>query len=378
MRVGFQVDQLWFKPPGGIGTYVRELAPQLAGDPSLDLSVFHCRFSRGGPDPAWLASFGVLDVPATIRTLYPQWGVFGRPKLPPAFDDLHIVHATNPAGVPPVRMGQKLVVTVHDLAFERFPELFPREWRWLYKAGLRAAIGRADAIIVPSQATADDLADRVDPAKVHVTRLAASLPADPAPPETLERLGIPRPYVLFVGTVEPRKNIVRLVRSYRQVAPDVPHALVLAGANGWKTEELEYELSREGPGTIVRTGRVTEHELDALYRGTDAFVYPSLYEGFGLPVLEALARGVPTVTSTNPALTELAGDAALSIDPDDVAALAEAIARILTDSRMADDLGRRGLQRAAAFSWPSTARATLGVYRTLTGTRTHEPTDGAS
>jgi glycosyltransferase involved in cell wall biosynthesis len=178
MKVALQADQLWFTAPGGIGTYVRELAPALATeDPSLRLHLLRCRFAGGGPAPSWLAPFEVDEVPGPVRTLYPRWALLGRPRLPASFDRFDLVHATNPAGVPPVRRGQSLVVTVHDLAFERFPERFPRAWRLLYRAGMRAAARRADAILVPSNATAEDLRalTSVDPAKVHVTPLAASL-----------------------------------------------------------------------------------------------------------------------------------------------------------------------------------------------------------
>jgi glycosyltransferase involved in cell wall biosynthesis len=178
---------------------------------------------------------------------------------------------------------------------------------------------------------------------------------------------VPRPYVLFVGTLEPRKNVVTLVRAYRQVAPDVPHALVLTGPDGWFAQEMDRELARPGPGTVVRTGLVDEADLDALYRGADAFAYPSAYEGFGLPVLEALARGVPTIASDIPALREVAGDAALLVEPGDVAELAEALARVLTDAALAQDLRARGPARAAGYSWAATARATLQAYRHVTG-----------
>ncbi|MGZ5213710.1 MAG: glycosyltransferase family 4 protein [Actinomycetota bacterium] len=373
MKVAFHVDQLWFETPGGIGTYVWELLPALAAeDPSLDVVPFRSTW-RHDPSRTWLLAQPPIVVPGSIRTLYPSWDLLDRPALPPSLADAEIVHATNPAGVPPVRADQRLVVTVHDLAFQRFPELFPHGWRWLYRAGLRAAVMRADAILVPSQSTADDLIDStsVQPSRVHVTPLAPSLVAsDEDPTEALERLGVARPYVLSVGTLEPRKNLVRLVRAYRQVAPDVPHALVLAGMPGWRTEALEAELARPGPGTIVRTGHVSDDALDALYRGADVFAYPSLYEGFGLPVVEAMAHGVPTLASNTSSLPQVVGDAALLVDPTDVSEIAEGLARLLTETAPADDLRQRGLQRAATFTWAATARATLDVYRQLTGAST--------
>jgi glycosyltransferase involved in cell wall biosynthesis len=373
VKVAFHIDQLWFETPGGIGTYVWELFPALVEeDRSLDVVPFRSTW-RHDPPRMWLLASQPVVVPASIRTLYPSWDLLGRPALPASLADATIVHATNPAAVPPVGPDQRLVVTVHDLAFQRLPELFPSKWRWLYRAGLRAAVKRADAILVPSQNTADDLVTTtsIQPSRVHVTPLAPSLVAtnqDPA--ETLERLGVPQPYVLSVGTLEPRKNLVRLVRAYRQVAPDVPHALVLAGAPGWRAEALEAELARSGPGTIVRTGTVSSEDLDVLYRGADVFAYPSLYEGFGLPVVEAMGRGVPTLASNTSSLPEVAGDAALLVDPTDVSEIAEGLARLLTDAPLADDLRQRGLQRAATFTWAATARATLDVYRHLTGDST--------
>jgi glycosyltransferase involved in cell wall biosynthesis len=373
VKVAFHVDQLWFSAPGGIGTYVWELLPALADeDPSVDIVPFRSAWDHE-PPKMWLLSRPPVVIPRSIRTLYPSWDLLGRPGLPPSLADAAVVHATNPAAVPPVGDDQRLVVTVHDLAFERFPELFPRDWRWLYRAGLRAAVKRADAILVPSQRTADDLIDStsIPSSRVYVTPLAPSLAATALDPgEALDRFGITRPYILSVGTLEPRKNLVRLVRAYRQVAPDVPHQLVLAGPAGWHADELEGELSRVGPGMIVRTGHLSGEDLDVLYRGADVFAYPSLYEGFGLPVVEAMARGVPTLTSDTSSLPEVAGDAALLVDPTDVSEIAEGLARLLTDHAFAEDLRQRGLQRAATFTWAATARATLGVYRQLTGAST--------
>jgi len=145
---------------------------------------------------------------------------------------------------------------------------------------------------------------------------------------------------------------------------------VLAGPPGWRTEALEAEIARPGPGTIVRTGSMSGEDLDALYRGAAVFAYPSLYEGFGLPLLEAMARGVPALASNCSSLPQVAGDAALLVDPTDVSEIAEGLARLLAETSLADDLRQRGLQRAATFTWAATARATLDVYRLLTGAKT--------
>jgi glycosyltransferase involved in cell wall biosynthesis len=366
--VAFHVDQLWFSAPGGIGTYVRELAPALQrAEADLELVPFRARFLSDQIVRWTVPMTDTVVLRGSVRRLYPMWNLFALPSLPPALSRCDLIHATNPAAIPPASTGQRLVVTVHDLAFERFPQMFPRSWRWLYRSGLRAAVKRADAILTPSRATADDLLARM-PARadrVHVVPLAASLPSlGGEPSRAADRLGIPRPYVLFVGTLEPRKNLVRLVRAYRKAngAP-LSHALVLAGPLGWRSEELEDEVALTGPGTIVRTGPLDGADLDALYRDAAAFVYPSLFEGFGLPVLEAMGRGVPTIASDIPPIREVAGEAALLVDPRSEDDLAAAIERVLRDETLAADLRRRGPARASAFSWNATAEGTLAVYR---------------
>ncbi len=366
--VAIHVDQLWFAAPGGIGTYVRHLVPALArSDPELRIVPFRARFSDREPPEPWLAGYRVEELRWSIRALYPAWDLLGRPSLPPSLRAVELVHATNHAAIPPRAPGQRLVATVHDLAFLRFPRMFPPTWRALYRLGLRAAVRRADAILTPSRATAEDLVarTRVDPGRVHVTPLAAVLPeGEREIDRVLQRLRIRAPYVLYVGTLEPRKNLVRLVRAYRRIAGgDLPHALVLAGPLGWGHEPLLREIALPGPGEIVLTGPLPEEDLDALYRGASAFCYPSLHEGFGLPVVEAMARSVPTVTSRTSSLPEVAGDAALGVDPRSVSEIAEALRRVLTDTDLAERLAAAGRERAARFSWEETARRTLQVYR---------------
>jgi glycosyltransferase involved in cell wall biosynthesis len=369
--VAFHVDQLFFRVPGGTGTYIRELLPALTkADPSLEIRAFHARFDS--PAPPALAGYDPVELRRDIRSLYPRWNVLGRPPLTPPLDGLDVLHAPSPAAIPPPERGQRLVVTVHDLAFRLFPQMFPPVWRATFRLGLRRAAARADAIIAVSRNTAADLArlTRTDPGRIHVIPLAASLPwaANAVDLEaTLERLKVPQPYILFVGTLEPRKNLVRLVRAYRRaMTRGLSHALVLAGPLGWRSERLQRELKVPGAGEIFLTGRLGARDLDALFRGADAFVYPSVYEGFGLPVLEAMARGVPTIVSSSSALPEVAGDAAIAVDPRSVRALAEAVARVLGDPSERERLSEAGLARAEQFSWERTARATIAVYEGVT------------
>jgi glycosyltransferase involved in cell wall biosynthesis len=367
--VAFLIDQLFSPAPGGMGTYVREIVPAMTrADPSLEMTLFHARFEGVEPEE-WTREYRVEEIPASIRRLYPSWAAARRPALPPSLASQEVVHSPSPAAAPPTDPGQHLVVTVHDLAFLAHPELFPRPWRLMYRAALARAARSADAIITVSRHTAEDLGRRtsIDRRKVHVIPLAASLPlADADPEAVLSRLKVPRPYVLFVGTLEPRKNLARLVHAYRRMASrGAPHALVLAGPMGWRPQPLLRAISEEGPGDVVLTGALEAGDLDALYRGADAFVYPSLYEGFGLPVLEAMSRGTPCVVSSSSSLPEVAGEAALPVDPRSVAGLAEAIERVTSDSQLAGRLREAGLTRAARFSWDETAKRTLDVYKSV-------------
>ena len=364
------IDQLFGPAPGGQGTYIRELIPALARtDPSLDFTLFRSRLTRPTSSEPWIEEYRVERLPWSIRRAYPSWALFGRPKLPTSVASTDILHAPTPAGVPPAASGQRSVVTVHDVAFLARPDLFPRRWLWIYRAGLARAVRKADALIAVSEHTADDLLRRAqaDPAKVQVVPLAASVPAtEPDIGGTLARFELRTPYILFVGTLEPRKNLVALVRAYRRLTGrGVDHSLVLAGGWGWNSGPLRQELAIDAPGNIVVTGRVSPEDVDALYRGATALVYPSLYEGFGLPVLEAMGRGIPCIASRTTSLPDVAGDAAILVDPKSIDEMASAIERVINDPSLREDLRNRGLARAAEFSWDRTARGTLEVYKSL-------------
>jgi len=362
VRVAFHVDQLWFAPRGGIGTYVSHLATALpAAAPDDELVAFSASWA-GKPTPDDVPS-ATRSVGMPIKALYPMWAWSRRPCLPARFGALDVIHATNHAAIPPPRAGQALVVTVHDLAFDRFPDLYPPRWLRLYRRGVEIAVREAHAVLTPSRHTAAAVAALgVERERISITPLAAD------PPPTTETPSAPPydvPYVLFVGTLEPRKNLPRLVRAFRAATADasLPHALVLAGATGWQQHRLANELAGGGGGRVHVPGRVSSNELDALYRGADAVVYPSLYEGFGLPVLEALAYGKPTLSSNTSSIPEVAGDAALLVDPEDENAIAAGLLRILTDEPLRADLRTKGPARASSFSWEATARATLDAYR---------------
>jgi glycosyltransferase involved in cell wall biosynthesis len=327
------------------------------------------RRRRNAPDGRYRKSdYRTPRVNLPIQALYPSWAYLRRPRLPARFGHLDVIHATNPAAIPPTRAGQALVVTVHDLAFQRFPELFPPRWLRFYRRGLTIATREADLILTPSAFTAGELeAHGVEPTRVRVTPLAPAhaIPSALDDPHEARRLVPDGPFVLAVGTLVPRKNLPLLVRAFRRAVAEtgLPHSLVLAGPVGWHQEEFVAEIDTNPAGRVHRIGPVSDAEVDSLYRGAAAVAYVSLYEGFGLPVLDAFAHGVPTLASNTSSIPEVAGDAAMLVDPGDEDAIAAGIVRILTDEALRADLAAKGPGRAATFSWEATARATLAAYR---------------
>ena len=320
MRVAVHVDQLWFRTPGGIGTYVSSLSEHLgAGTSDTEIVPFSSTWRGRRNPPDGLERIGGLRIPRVhlpIQVLYPSWAFLRRPRLPRRFGPIDVIHATNPAAIPPARNGQALVVTVHDLAFLRFPDLFPPRWLRFYRRGLAIAARDADLILTPSAFTADEVvAHGVERTRVRVTPLGPRRmpPAIAGDLHDVRRLEPSAPFVLVVGTLEPRKNLPRLVRAFRRAVADasLPHALVLAGHVGWHQDELVAEIDADPAGRVHRIGPVTDVELDGLYRDAAAVAYVSSYEGFGLPALEALACGVPTLASSTSSIPEVADDAAL-------------------------------------------------------------------
>jgi glycosyltransferase involved in cell wall biosynthesis len=287
-------------------------------------------------------------------------------------DRLDLFHGT--MNVLPRRLPCPGIVTIHDLAFLRWPEQVPARRHRYLSAGVRDAARRAARIVAVSESTRADVVELmgVDPDRVAVTHLGVDPrfrpPGDGERAAFRERKRIVRPYVLAVGNLEPRKNLPALLRAFALLAPDVPHDLVLVGAEGWLTGEIHATLAALRLGDRVRmTGFVGDDELIAWYGAADLFVYPSLYEGFGLPVVEAMACGVPVVTSNVSSLPEVAGDAAVTVGPRDDDAIADGMRRVLTDAALANDLRRRGWRRAAEFTWGRTAAQTVAVYREVAG-----------
>jgi glycosyltransferase involved in cell wall biosynthesis len=280
------------------------------------------------------------------------------------------------------RTAPPAAIFVHDLAFRKRPQEVPWQQRAYMRAVLVRGVRQAAAVLVPSESTRRDLLDLYQvsglESKVHVIAegLPPSAPAGPLP------AGLEPGFILAVGTVEPRKNYPRLLSAFRQMRgrhgslpfiingrPGVPE-LVIAGRPGWAYGDTLQRIAAE-PG-VRYLGHVDEPTLSALYESASVLAFPSLYEGFGLPLLEAMAHGVPAVVGAAGALPELALGAAISVNPDDVNAIAGALERLLSDAQLRQKLGEEGKRRAANFTWDRAAEQTLDVLHQIGRTADHK------
>jgi alpha-1,3-rhamnosyl/mannosyltransferase len=377
MRVALDGQPL-LTPLAGVGHYTRQLIHALARvGPSHHYYVVAPRPLRA----LTRRRVPLVEFPEpNVEPLIPGWWATMRARVerrlgrnpemsrgadPPG----DVFHATN--HIFPFRLRTaRTVLTIHDLTLLLFPEWHPADRLAMMGRALAPSAARADRIVTPSQFTRNDLLELlpVAPERVEVI------------PEGVDRMFTPQPeadvatrlaplglragdYLLFLGTIEPRKNLTRLLQAVEAAGPEIG-PLVLAGGRGWNNAGI-----RDAIGRLARAGRVRDlgyvpDDLRLpLFAGARAFVYPSLYEGFGLPPLEAMACGTPVLTSNVSALPEVMGDAALFVDPEDVSELAAALTRIWHDDALRADLRARGLARAGHFSWDRTARLTLDVYR---------------
>jgi glycosyltransferase involved in cell wall biosynthesis len=333
--IAFDARDAFVSMPHGSGIYVRSLLEALQRRPPAGHELWALDRGGRGPEVWWEQ----VSLPQLLRAR-----------------GAALVHC--PDSFLPLRRPCPGVVTVHDLAFDAVPGDMPALTEWKYKTLVPRGARSAERVICPSHFTADDLAARfgVDAERIRVVPEAPALAAGSASPP-------PGPYLLSIGDLRPKKNLARLVQAYRGLRADgVGHRLVLAGAHLGSAPELRRLAAGE---PIELPGFVDDSGLDALLRGADALVVPSLYEGFGLVVLEAMARGCPVVLARAGALPEVGGEAAAYFDPLDVEDLAAAVLRVVGDRGERRRLSDGGRARAAEFSWERTAAATVEVYREL-------------
>ena len=368
LRIGIDVTAMP-RPRAGAGNYMYRLVEAL-----LRLDTAHAFVVFAGPSDrdAW----GVPTPPHRVETVAAAARVVTRlvweqVRLPMAalrlrLDLLHSTHYTSP-----LALRVPSVVTFCDMTFVHRPDLHVRVKRLLFPLLMRASVARARRLIAISESTRRDMLATyaLDPVRVVTVPLAAGpqwrpLPADRVR-DAASRYGLtPGGYVLYVGVLEPRKNVPRLVEAFARLAAARPGlVLALGGKRGWMADAVDVAIQSAALGDRIRLlGYVPDADLPALVGGASVFVYPSLYEGFGLPVLEAMACGAPVITTNVSSMPEVAGDGALMIAPDDVTALSSAMARVLDDRAFAADLGRRAMAEASRFSWDRCARETVEVY----------------
>lgn len=352
MKAALHAGQLLQPVPGGIGRYEIEIMRRLP-----QYGVDAVAFAAGERPRGVPTRIPWIDLGPPFGSIrYELWHRFGRPLVRV---DADLVHAPSLA-VPPVG-HRPLVVTVHDVAFLRLPTTSTRHGVRFHTRGLTLARRHADAVIVPSAFTARELAAYgIDRDRVSVVPFGVDPPAPRDPDEidrAVARAGIDAPYVLTVGTVEPRKDITTIVHAMERLRASHPDlTLVVAGPKGWG----------DVPGLdrpfVKVIGAQPWFVLDALYRRADAFCLASLYEGFGLPVAEALARGVPTVTTTGSAIDEVLGGAGGQFTPGDVAACAEELARVLDDASLRAERARAGIAHTSELTWERCTERHVEVY----------------
>jgi len=365
LSVALTVEQLWQPVPGGSGTYVRELAAALIERGDVHLIGVS---GRHGSEPAapWQlpADLEVAASRLPRAALYEAWTRLRRPRPWGAGRRPEVVHATTWA-VPPA--GDALVVTVHDLAFLREPAHFTPRGNAFFRRALDVVRREASAVIAVSATTRDDcVAAGLPPERVHVIPHGVAIPQiSPQHVTALrQRLGLHRPYVLWCGTLEPRKNVAGLARAYARLLREQDVDLVLAGPTGWGDHrEVDTALRDVPTDRVHRVGALSWTDLHATYAGAAVFCFPSFWEGFGMPVLEAMAHGVPVVTSAETSMAEIgAAGGAVLVDPHDPASIKAGLAAALASP--ADALAERGKRHAAQFTWARCADDTVAVYRT--------------
>lgn len=363
------------KQMGGIGRYTRGLVHALAALPLQD--EYTLLVAGRGNDPALRSpAFHVHNLPLPERYVNIIWhrAHLPVPKVEWFTGPLDIFHSPNYV-LPPLARA-RAVLTIHDLSFLRVPQhADPRLQAYLSRA-VPEATRRADLILADSHNTKADLIEllRIDPDKVDVVPAGVEDRFRPindaaALDVVRRRYGLgSEPFILSLGTLEPRKNFSGLIESYALLRHEhnVPHRLVIAGGKGWLYEGIFETRRRLGLEEMVLfAGFVADQDLPALYNTADLFAFPTWYEGFGLPVLEAMACGTPVVTADNSCLPELVGDAALLVSATEVEELAHAMYCLLTDASLRDTLAKRGMSRARQFTWPLAAQKLLTAYDRL-------------
>jgi glycosyltransferase involved in cell wall biosynthesis len=360
MRIGIYAPNMATPAPSGVERYITELLRALAKRPTAH-EIALITDSPDLPVPAGGRRVPVKSMGRGARLWFDHCRL-ARLAREERFDLLHCTKSFVPSD-----LDCPSVATVYDVIFLRRSGLYPFWWRAYWKRALRASVTRATAVVAISEFTAREVESLLPGSKGKVHPVPTGVnPASFAPTDEVARgfrqsRAISSPYFLTVGNLTRRKNLPVLLDAFATIRAESGASLVLAGAAEFGAEEVLGRL-RRGETGVTYLGRVSDPELAALYQGALAFVYPSSEEGFGLPVLEAMASGIPVVTTTGGALPEAVGDAGLLVAPGSVSELARAMRRLLEDGSLRADLVRKGARRVAEHSWDRTAQETARVY----------------
>ena len=360
MRIGFDITPLT-APLSGVGTYTASLYAHLQRGSTILLPLSHYP-----GDYRWSANGNGSQKSGGNKTLWMQW------TLRRQVNQLHldVCHFTN--SVAPLWIGCPSVLTIHDMTLWLYPSFHPRRRLLSMRPIIPLATRQASAIITVSQSAKEDIVRILDvpPEKVKVIYEAPGSEFRPMNGSAdlafaKKIFDLPKEFILHVGTLEPRKNLVRLLEAFTElrIKGAMKHHLVFVGKPGWGFSDIFAAVEDLGIQRYVSfLDYVPSRWLAAIYNLADVLIYPSLYEGFGLPIVEAMASGTPVITSPNGALREIAADAAAFVQPEQAASIAETLLQVLSNKALQSELAAKGLARAAAFSWEQTARETLLLY----------------
>jgi len=377
MRIGIDATALPARPVGA-GHYIIQLIRAFARQPLDDEFVVFVQqhglplldLPTGSASPA-LHIISLPDIPPARRLAWEQT-TFHRLAAQQRLDVLHSLHYTLPLAYP-----GKRVVTLHDMTFFLYPKLHTLPKRYFFRFFIHTSGRLADALVADSESTRQDAIRLANIAPQKLFTAPLGVTADFEPLDTTsakaqavrQKYNLPEQFVLYVGLIEPRKNIPTLLQAFAQVSSQFPDCrLVLAGRRGWMVESLDQQVADLGLAEKVHfAGYIEREDLPMVFNLAECFVYPSFYEGFGLPVLEAMACGVPVITSNVSSMPEIIGDAGMQVSPHDSAGLAGALHSLLSDPTERKRLSALGRERAALFTWQRTADQTRLAYRYALG-----------
>jgi glycosyltransferase involved in cell wall biosynthesis len=366
MRIGIDATAL---PPqlSGAGNYIVNLTNALVRlDNANEYVLFVKPIHRALFVPNERVQIDSVDLTNRIQRV--AWEQMVLPRLARQ-SDLSVLHS--PHYTMPLTLGCASVVTFHDMTFFLYPAMHKLYKRFFFCSMIHLSARRASALIADSESTRQDIVKilKLDASKVTTVPLGVSPSYRPIDEKTaLERIKskyhLPDKFVLYIGMLEPRKDLPTLVRAFKTlIEQGSMHKLVIVGRKGWMYDDLFRSVaSLDLTERVVFTGYVPEEDLPLLYNAADVFVYPSIYEGFGLPVLEALACGTPVITSNISSMPEILGEAGILVKPEEADGLADAMSRVTQDGELRKRLVRQGLERAKLFTWDRAAQATLAVY----------------